>query len=472
MRSLFQRLDLPPNLTQSSLVDGFHTAPTSNIFLVSIAKGHVRTTALRSSRLDCTTVRGRPSSRWRCGFDAWQRYKRFEYYLYHAAKQQPPLPDLLLLVDMDEVADHRLRDRRGTALPKFGTGRSPCGGTLPVPFPVKGFGALDVLEKLRHAGDAWRRELLPWARRERRALWRGCSRRFSADSCVPHGANWSRHPRSRLVAMAAREPALLDAGFTAHDQHVSPTLGARLSSGRPLTAPIGFAAMSRWRYLLALDGHGWQASLAAKLMLGSTVLSARSRYPLWFEPLLRHQVHVWGVAASLADLPAAVRALRADDAAARRIARQGERRIATLLREPHLVICAPAARAVRRAPRRRCRHAQRATPVPPPLPRARALLLHALVARQAARVRRALVTYTRIGVVRSHDSGTWRTESLSTPQHAGPMFPPPKVEIWDDKLGYGTHARGARADTMADTGALEDIGPDPRSVPWRVCRPI
>jgi hypothetical protein len=49
------------------------------------------------------------------------------------------------------------------------------------------------------------------------------------------------------------------------------------------------------------------------------------------------QVHVWRVAPSLADLPAAVRTLRADDAAARRIARQGERRIATLLHEPHLV---------------------------------------------------------------------------------------------------------------------------------------
>ena len=46
------------------------------------------------------------------------------------------------------------------------------------------------------------------------------------------------------------------------------------------------------------------------------------------------QVHVWRVAPSLADLPAAVRTLRADDAAARRIARQGERRIATLLHEP------------------------------------------------------------------------------------------------------------------------------------------
>jgi len=179
--------------------------------------------------------------------------------LDRATQQPPPLPDALLLVDMDEVADQRLRDRRGRALPKFGTGRSPCGGTLPVPFPVKGFGALDAIEKLRHAGDGWRRELVPWVRRERRALWRGCSRRFSADSCVPHGANWSRHPRSRLVAMAAREPALLDASFTAHDQHVPPALKARLSGGRPLAAPVGFAAMSGWRYLIAIDGHGWQA---------------------------------------------------------------------------------------------------------------------------------------------------------------------------------------------------------------------
>ena len=58
--------------------------------------------------------------------------------------------------------------------------------------------------------------------------------------------------------MAAREPALLDASFTAHDQHVPPALSARLSGGRPLAAPVGFAAMSGWRYLLAIDGHGWQ----------------------------------------------------------------------------------------------------------------------------------------------------------------------------------------------------------------------
>ena len=80
--SRLQRLELPRNLTWSSLIDGFHAAPTSNVFLVSVAGGHVRTIAPRSSRLDCTKVRARPSSHWRCGFDAWQRYKRFEYYLY------------------------------------------------------------------------------------------------------------------------------------------------------------------------------------------------------------------------------------------------------------------------------------------------------------------------------------------------------------------------------------------------------
>ena len=331
---LFHRI--PTNLTTRSLVEAFHSAPTSNVFLVSIAKGHVRTTALRSSRLDCTQVHGRPSSHWRCGFDAWQRFKRFEYYLYHAA-QQAALPELLLLVDMDEVADEMLTDSRGSPLPKFGTGRSSCSGTIPVPFPVKGFGALDLLEKLKHAGDGWRRELVPWTRRERRALWRGCSRRFSADSCVPSGANWSLHPRSRLVALGAREPTLLDAAFTAHDQHMPRRLGAQLSGGRPLAAPMPFTRMSAYRYLLAVDGHGWQASLASKLMLGSVVISVRSRFALWFEGLLRHDEHVVRVSPSLADLPAAVRGLQADDAAARRIARRGAALIELLLTERHLV---------------------------------------------------------------------------------------------------------------------------------------
>ena len=54
VRSLFERLELPRNLTWSSLIDGFHAAPTSNVFLVSVAGGHVRTIAPRSSRLDCS----------------------------------------------------------------------------------------------------------------------------------------------------------------------------------------------------------------------------------------------------------------------------------------------------------------------------------------------------------------------------------------------------------------------------------
>ena len=51
----------------------------------------------------------------------------------------------------------------------------------------------------------------------------------------------------------------------------------------------------------------------------------------------RHGEHVVRVSPSLADLPAAVRGLQADDAAARRIARRGAAQIELLLTERHLV---------------------------------------------------------------------------------------------------------------------------------------
>ena len=159
----------PRNLTRAAVIAAFESAPTTNAFLVSIAGGHVRTIAPRSSRLDCTRVKSRPNIRWKCGYDAWQRYKRFEYYVFAAAQRDLSL-DALFVVDMDEVADHDL------GVPKFGTGASACGRSIPVPFPLKGFGTVDLAEKMRHtmASGQWRRGLTPWAQRTRVALWRGC----------------------------------------------------------------------------------------------------------------------------------------------------------------------------------------------------------------------------------------------------------------------------------------------------------
>ena len=329
VRSLFSAH--PRNLTRAAIIAAFEAAPTTNAFLVSVGGGHVRTIAPRSSRLDCTRVTSRPNIRWKCGYDAWQRYKRFEYYLFAAAQRDLSL-DALFVVDMDEVADHDL------GVPKFGTGASACGRSIPVPFPIKGFGTVDLAEKMRHtmASGAWRRGLTPWAQRSRVALWRGCSRRFPPppESCAAAPRNFTHHPRALLVAASRRHPKLVDASFTAHDAHIPAAEAATLGA---LAPPLAFAALSSYRYLIAVDGHGWQASLAAKLMLGSAVISHASYYPTWFQPLLRDGEHLLLVDAQWRGLPAAVRWLRGDDATARRIARQGEARIEELLREEHLV---------------------------------------------------------------------------------------------------------------------------------------
>ena len=146
-------------------------------------------------------------------------------------------------------------------------------------------------------------------------------------------AQRTHHPRALLVAASRRHPKLVDASFTAHDAHIPAAEAAALGA----RSAADFAALSSYRYLIAVDGHGWQASLAAKLMLGSAVISHASYYPTWFQPLLFFGEHLLLVDAQWRGLAAAVRRLRGDDAMARRIARQGEARIEELLREEHLV---------------------------------------------------------------------------------------------------------------------------------------
>ena len=327
VRSLFSAH--PRNLTRAAVIAAFESAPTPNAFLVSVAGGCVRTIAPRSSRLDCTRVKSRPNIRWKCGYDTWQRYKRFEYYLFAAAQRDPSL-DALFVVDMDEVADHDL------GVPKFGTGASACGRSIPVPFPLKGFGTVDLAEKMRHtmASGAWRRGLTPWAQRTRVALWRGCSRRFPPSPESRRRAAQFHAPPARAARRGLAPPPEARRRVLHRARRSHPGGGG--GGARRARSAAGFAALSS-RYLIAADGHGWQASLAAKLMLGSAVISHASYYPTWFQPLLFFGEHLLLVDAQWRGLPAAVRWLRGDDATARRIARQGEARIEELLREEHLV---------------------------------------------------------------------------------------------------------------------------------------
>lgn len=96
-----------------------------------------------------------------------------------------------------------------------------------------------------------------------------------------------------------------------------------------------------------------QASLLSKLSLGSLVLSPRSLFPLWYEPLLESAWppvtrmrsggsgggevgHLLRVRPDLSDLPRALRWAAAHDAEASATAAAGQARACALLHTPHV----------------------------------------------------------------------------------------------------------------------------------------
>ena len=81
-----------------------------------------------------------------------------------------------------------------------------------------------------------------------------------------------------------------------------------------------------------------QASLAAKMLLRSTVVTQASGWPLWYEPLLRDLEHVVVVRPDLSDLIERLAWLRRNDARARAIGERGARWIGSLLRERSVVL--------------------------------------------------------------------------------------------------------------------------------------
>ena len=221
-----------------------------------------------------------------------------------------------------------------------------------VPILLKGFGSTDLAHRL--AARAREREGVrataadgdapaplelveartPWAERSGVAAWRGSARSIvPGETCVTVPlARWADHPRGRLVALSERHPGQLDAGYS----ELEKLPGGNESAVRTVGG-LAWSDMGRRKYLVEVDGHGYQASLAAKMMLRSAVLAQASGWRLWYEPLLRDGTHVVRVAADLANLLERLAWLRRDDARARAIGERGARWIRRLLAEDNIV---------------------------------------------------------------------------------------------------------------------------------------
>ena len=135
--------------------------------------------------------------------------------------------------------------------------------------------------------------MVPWASRLSKCVWRGSARSVvKAETCdaVPPMATWEEHPRGVLAKLSEEYPQYLDAGYAALEKSTT------AASQRPRVLPsMSYDEQRKYKYAIALDGHGYPGSLAAKMLLGSVLVMPTSHWPLWFTPLLKDGVHMVAV---------------------------------------------------------------------------------------------------------------------------------------------------------------------------------
>lgn len=226
------------------------------------------------------------------------------------------LPDLDLLLYFGDHIDH---DAEHAPVLCF-CRRAACIGQVLIP----DFEILRGQERLDRSVDRAARRRA-WQTRTPRAFWRGVTTGGRFDQ-----AGWEAIPRARLVAASQAHPDLIDARFTRFVQGAE--VNEALVGGAWRAGKVSPADSVAWRYLIDVDGNsaGW-SRLRWLLRSGSLVLKQSSDFLQWYYGWLEPGRHYVPVAHDLADLAATVEWARADDEAARAIAREGQRFAQALL---------------------------------------------------------------------------------------------------------------------------------------------
>ena len=299
----------------------------STLMLIGV-DGHSLRTASAMRPSESMTANGRA---------AWRRQRRLAYYLWQSVQRAGGhRRPVLLLAELDDVADGLVSD--GTrGLPKLSSSSGACGMKLAVPILLKGFGSTDFerwLASSRAKTQLGKQSTPPWDERLPRGVWRGSSRTVLPEetcSATPDFSRWAAHPRGKLVSLARRHPALLDADYTELEK-----IAGGNSTPVRLRSSLRWDDFRRFKYQVEVDGHGYQASLLAKMLIGSVVITQKSHWKLWFDDALIDGVHVVRTKSDLSDLPEKIEWLRANDAQARNIARRGSEVARALLDAEHV----------------------------------------------------------------------------------------------------------------------------------------
>lgn len=248
-------------------------------------------------------------------FEGDQNIALLEYWMQRLANERE-IPDCVLLINVRDFplmpldGSHPYKDIVPQGEQCYGIPTYPvCSfsgkegfADVPVPNPSD---MTNATEKALYFPDGCQRDdtepFTDWSAKEPKAVFRGTNTGCGVDS--------SLNMRIRLVKEIAKaRPDLLDATFTSINMRIR-----KPSINRPIDAPhkkrlsptgnfLDFNSMTRFRYIVNVDGYVRAYRLGNELRSMSVILLQASPYRLWFEHLLKPYVHYVPIAADLGDL--------------------------------------------------------------------------------------------------------------------------------------------------------------------------
>ena len=157
-----------------------------------------------------------------------------------------------------------------------------------------------------------------WSKKKDIAFFRGGS-----TGC---GITVETNKRLKLAEIASNHGDLFDAGITGWNQRLKKTNSGVLDIINPATLPFGLIEQknnvekSKCKYIINVEGHSAAYRLNFELGLGSVVLMVESKFYLWFQFLLKPNIHYIPIKANLSDLVEKVKWCKSHDKECKKIA--------------------------------------------------------------------------------------------------------------------------------------------------------
>ena len=149
--------------------------------------------------------------------------------------------------------------------------------------------------------EDWIPESIGWNDRVSKIFWRGSSTGLFQQRLE----DLDSLPRYRLCQIVSRLGAIADVGLNAvvqaGDPHQERLIKERLLQEGLLKSFIPMTEMTRYRYILDIDGNSNSWNFMMKLRLGSCVLRVDSDWHQWFASRLAPWVHYVPIAKDLSD---------------------------------------------------------------------------------------------------------------------------------------------------------------------------